>query len=49
MKERTLNRMFLNRIADGGDAVRYLVPREGGYAPVTYRQAGDAAREVALG
>src|SRR5512139_4319284 len=49
MKERTLNRMFLNRFADAGDAVRYLVPREGGYAPVTYRQAGDAARETALG
>jgi long-chain acyl-CoA synthetase len=49
MKERTLNRMFLNRIADGGDAVRYLVPRDGGYHPVTYRQAGDAAREIALG
>jgi long-chain acyl-CoA synthetase len=49
MKERTLNRMFMNRIADGGDAVRYLVPRDGGYSPVTYRQAGDAAREIALG
>lgn len=49
MKERTLNRMFLNRIADGGDAVRYLVPGEGGYTPVTYRQTGEAAREIALG
>src|SRR5512145_557197 len=49
MKERTLNRMFLNRISDGGDGVRYLVPGDGGYSPVTYRQAGDAAREIALG
>ena len=49
MKERTLNRMFLNRVAEGADAVRYLVPGKGGYAPVTYRQAGEAAREIALG
>jgi long-chain acyl-CoA synthetase len=49
VKERTIHRMFLNRIAEGGDAVRYLVPGEGGYAPFTYRQTGDAAREIALG
>jgi len=49
MKEKTLNRMFLNRLAEGADAVRYLVPGGGGYAPVTYRQAGEAAREIALG
>ena len=49
MKEKTLNRMFLNRVAEGADAVRYLVPGGGGYAPVTYRQAGEAAREIALG
>ena len=49
MKERTLSRMFLDRFSEGGDAVRYLVPGESGYAPVTYRQAGDAAREIALG
>jgi long-chain acyl-CoA synthetase len=49
MKERTLNRMFLSRFAEGGDAVRYLVPGGGGYAPVTYRQAGAAAREIAQG
>jgi len=49
MKETTLNRMFLNRIAEGGDSVRYMVPGDHGYAPVTYRQAGEAAREIALG
>ncbi|MBI5904519.1 MAG: long-chain fatty acid--CoA ligase [Deltaproteobacteria bacterium] len=49
MKERTLNRMFLNRFAEGGDAVRYLVPGAGGYAPVTYREAGEASREICLG
>jgi long-chain acyl-CoA synthetase len=41
--------MFLNRFAEGGDAVRYLVPSTGGYAPMTYRQAGEAAREICLG
>jgi len=49
LKERTLNRMFLNRFAEGGDAVRYLVPGGGGYAPVTYRDAGEASREICLG
>jgi len=41
--------MFLNRIAEGGDSVRYMVPGDRGYAPVTYRQVGDAAREIGLG
>ena len=49
MKETTLHRMFLNRIAEGGDAVRYMVPGDRGYAPVTYREAGVAAREICLG
>jgi long-chain acyl-CoA synthetase len=49
LKERTLNRMFLNRFAEGGDAVRYLVPGAGGYTPVTCREAGDASREICLG
>lgn len=49
MKETTLHRMFLNRIAEGGDSVRYMVPGDHGYTPVTYRQVGDAAREIALG
>ena len=49
MKERTLNRMFLDRFAEGGDAVRYLVPGGGGYTPVTFREAGDASREICLG
>ncbi len=49
MKETTLSSMFLNRIAQGGDAVRYLVPGEGGYTPMTFRQAGDAAKEICLG
>jgi len=44
-----MNRMFLNRVAEGGDAVRYLVPESGGYRPVTYREAGEAAREICLG
>jgi long-chain acyl-CoA synthetase len=49
MKETTLHRMFLNRIAEGGDSVRYMVPGDHGYTPVTYRQAGDAARQIGLG
>ncbi|MFA6149311.1 MAG: long-chain fatty acid--CoA ligase [bacterium] len=49
MKETTLHRMFLNRIAEGGDSVRYMVPGDHGYTPVTYRQVGDASREIALG
>ncbi|HQU12898.1 MAG TPA: AMP-binding protein, partial [Thermodesulfobacteriota bacterium] len=49
MKETTLHRMYLNRIAEGGDSVRYMVPGDHGYAPVTYRQVGDASREIGLG
>lgn len=49
MQETTLNRMFLNRIAEGGDAVRYLVPRDGGWEPMTYREVGVAVREMANG
>ncbi len=49
MKETTLHRMYLNRIAEGGDSVRYMVPGDHGYTPVTYRQVGEAAREIALG
>ena len=49
LKETTLHRMFLNRIAEGGDSVRYMVPGDHGYTPVTYRQVGDAAREIGLG
>lgn len=44
-----MNRMFLQRFDAGGDDVRYLVPDRGGYAPVTYRRAGEAAREICLG
>jgi len=43
MKETTLQRMYLNRIAEGGDSVRYMVPGDHGYTPVTYR-AGSARR-----
>jgi long-chain acyl-CoA synthetase len=49
MKERTLNRMFLNRIEEGGNSVRYLVPHEGKWDPMTYRQVGNAVREMANG
>ena len=49
MKETTLHRMYMNRIAEGGDSVRYMVPGGTGYTPVTYRQVGDAAREIGLG
>src|SRR5512141_1810497 len=49
MKETTLHRMFLNRIAEGGDSVRYMTPGDHGYTPVTYRQVGDAVREIGLG
>ena len=41
--------MFLNRFAEGGDSVRYMVPGEGGYTPMTFRQAGDAASEICMG
>lgn len=49
MKEKTLNRMFLNRIEEGGDAVRYLVPHDGKWDPMTYREVGTAVREMANG
>lgn len=49
MRETTLNRMFLNRIEEGGDAVRYLVPRGEQWEPMTYRQVGEAVREMANG
>ncbi|HEY7528018.1 MAG TPA: AMP-binding protein, partial [Candidatus Deferrimicrobiaceae bacterium] len=49
MKEQTIHRMFLNRIAEGGDAVRYLVPSGGTWEPMTYREVGDAVREIAGG
>src|SRR5512134_888173 len=49
MKERTINRMFLNRIEEGGDSVRYLVPRDGTWEPMTYREIGAAVREMACG
>jgi long-chain acyl-CoA synthetase len=49
MKERTLNRMFLNRIEEGGNSVRYLVPHEGRWDPMTYREVGSAVREMANG
>src|SRR5512134_379736 len=49
MKESTINRMFLNRIEEGGDSVRYLVPREGKWEPMTYREVGAAVRETACG
>ncbi len=49
MKERTLNRMFLNRIDEGQNSVRYLVPHEGKWVPMTYREVGSAVREMANG
>jgi long-chain acyl-CoA synthetase len=41
--------MFMNRVAEGGDSVRYMVPGESGYTPMTFRQAGEAAGEICLG
>ncbi len=49
MKERTLTRMVLNRIAEGGDSVRYLVPGDGAWRPMTFREVGAAVRELAHG
>ncbi|MBI5419661.1 MAG: long-chain fatty acid--CoA ligase [Deltaproteobacteria bacterium] len=49
MKETTINRMFLARIEEGGDEVRYIVPREGKWEPMTYREVGAAVREMACG
>ncbi len=39
----------MNRVAEGGDSVRYMVPGESGYTPMTFRQAGEAAGEICLG
>jgi len=49
VKEQTLNRMFLNRIEEGGDAVRFLVPVDGTWKPMTYREVGAAVNELAHG
>lgn len=49
MKETTLNRMFLNRIAAGGDDTRYIVPRDGKWEPMTFREVGATVREMAFG
>jgi long-chain acyl-CoA synthetase len=49
MKDQTVNRMFLDRIREGGDSVRYLVPEAGSWRRVTYSEVGRAAREVACG
>ncbi len=49
MNEQTMNRMFLNRIEQGGDAARYLVPRDGKWVPMTYREVGTAVREMSHG
>jgi long-chain acyl-CoA synthetase len=49
MKETTLNRMFLNRIEEGKDDVRYIVPRDGKWEPMSYREVGAATREMACG
>ena len=49
MKETTLNRMFLNRIDTGGDDTRYIVPRDGKWEPMTFREVGAAVREMAFG
>jgi long-chain acyl-CoA synthetase len=49
MKEQTLNRMFLDRIREGGDSVRYLVPEAGAWRSVTYAEVGRASREIACG
>ncbi len=49
MEEKTLSRMFRNRIATGGDDVRYLVPAGDRWVPMTYREVGVAAEEIANG
>jgi long-chain acyl-CoA synthetase len=41
--------MFLNRIEEGKDEVRYIVPRDGKWEPMTYREVGSTAREMACG
>jgi long-chain acyl-CoA synthetase len=49
MRETTLGRMFLNRVAEGGDDIRYIVPRDGKWVPMTFREVGAAVREMASG
>jgi long-chain acyl-CoA synthetase len=49
MSDRALNRIFLDRIREGGDDVRYLVHGEGGWRPVSYAEVGVATREIACG
>lgn len=50
MKEQTtLARMFLDRIREGGDSVRYIVPEAGGWRNVSYAEVGRAGREIACG
>ncbi len=49
MKETTLNRMFLARIEEGGERPRYIVPRDGKWVPMSFREVGEIVRETALG
>ncbi len=49
MKETTLASMFLNRIAEGGGDTRYIVPRDGKWEPMSFREVGAAVREMADG
>ncbi len=49
MAETSLAAVFLSRLEEGGDAVRFLVPRDGAWIPVTCREAGAAVREMACG
>jgi long-chain acyl-CoA synthetase len=49
MKEQTVNRMFLDRIREGGDDVRYLVPGDGAWRSVSYAEVGRSSREIACG
>lgn len=49
MEEKTLSRMFRNRIAAGGDDVRYLVPEGDRWVPMTFREVGVAVEEIANG
>jgi long-chain acyl-CoA synthetase len=48
-KEMTLDRMILSRLEEGGDAVRFLVPRNGKWDPMSCREALAAVREMAGG
>jgi len=49
LRESTVNKMFLARIDEGKDSVRYIVPRDGKWVPMTYREVGEAVREIACG